>query len=160
MSKSGLTRIGEISGRVKPSESEDESPPSRKQNGRNETSRTGSTKRADSLDPRLLALVWHTFSERYGYRWTRQRGTTPSPIWGRDLCGLTAEQIEAGLATDGRRGDAWPPGSSDFRVMCAGHPEAFKFKRTRKALPPSDAEIERRRAIAIEHMKAWKKLPR
>lgn len=81
----------------------------------------------------LWAELCARMAARYGHRWTSQYLGDESPEgqaaaelamaeWTSTLAGVDATQMLAGLAADVRRGDAWPPSSTEFRAMCLGIP--------------------------------------
>lgn len=85
------------------------------------------------MRPGLWAELCARMAARYGHRWTSQYAGDESPEgqaaaelaqaeWTQTLAGIDATQMMAGLAADVRRGDAWPPSSTEFRAMCLGIP--------------------------------------
>lgn len=85
------------------------------------------------MRPSLWAELCARMAARYGHRWTSQYAGDDSPEgqaaaelaaaeWTSTLAGVDATQMLAGLAADVRRGDAWPPSSTEFRAMCLGIP--------------------------------------
>jgi len=87
----------------------------------------------------LWAELCARMAARYGHRWTSQYDGDDTPEgaaarelataeWTDTLAGIDATQMLAGLQADVRRGDGWPPSSTEFRAMCLGIPSFAELR--------------------------------
>lgn len=146
---SGFRRFGEITAPLHKHANEADARALTNRSEPTETSESGTKSGARGVADEALLLLWKTFSGRYGYKWTRQHGTTPRATWAKDLAKLSLEDVERGLDADAERRSAWPPGSAEFVGMALGHSERIvpsANPRTPRLL--SENERERRRVQA------------
>jgi hypothetical protein len=118
----------------------------------------------------LWAELCARMAARYGHRWTSQYASDDSreglaaaelaqAEWTQTLAGVDATQMLAGLAADVRRGDGWPPSSTEFRAMCLGVPTfaELRYESLHPELPRSEFGQQWRRYIdpfALAHASA------
>lgn len=94
----------------------------------------------------LIYFVWLRMTSRYGHRWTSNYGDEPGGIaaaeWRDALSGCGQAEVDSGFAADLRRGDGWPPSSSEFRAMCFSIPSFATIKpRASRTTEPTRFEV-------------------
>lgn len=106
-----------------------------------------------------MVAIWHVMTHRFGYRWTRQYGSTPSPQWARDLAGLTDVQVTRGLEWVKTSGATWPPSLPEFRHVCS-HIDVSEMREHAPSFPrlESDVDKEHRKHTAQKWLRKWRRI--
>jgi len=144
---------------------------------------------AQSIDMRIIALLWVRMTQIYGHRWISAYGESSdggaAHTWARGLAGIGQSGVAKGVEACLCGAHEWPPTLPEFRAMCLGIPSIHiviaEIYRTGGATPSAfsrlvwqhidayrfrrisadDAEKDIRRAydIAKAHVMAGGELP-
>lgn len=84
------------------------------------------------LPDAVIRSLWQRMTNIYGHRWGSAYGADASTgagaTWAQGLCGLSAEQIGAGIERSIVSADPWPPTLSQFRALCLGIPSLAEVR--------------------------------